>query len=39
MRGLKDMRELKRYISRRDGLLLALCVGLGLLACHWGYLL
>lgn len=33
------MRELMSYISRRDAVLLALCVGLGLLACHWGYLL
>jgi hypothetical protein len=33
------VRELLSYISRRDGLLLALCVGLGLLACRWGYVL
>lgn len=33
------MRELLSYISRRDWLLLALCTGLGLLSCHWGYLL
>ena len=39
MRGLKDMRELIRSISRRDGLLLALCVGLGMLACKLGAIL
>lgn len=28
------MRELMGYISRRDALLLAVCVGLWLAACH-----
>lgn len=33
------MRELMSYISRRDAVLLALCVGLGLLACKLGAIL
>lgn len=39
MRGLKDMRELIRSISRRDAVLLAVCVALWMIATNLEQLL